>query len=88
MQKEYEQEVTEWISKQAKDTANNICNNRSAKSTVSKSGYDVWRDNNLFFDKMEVYRRDVYQGAPLDAYTDDFMQAVLEWDKWRKEHIK
>ena len=65
LQDQYEQEVNEWISKQAKDTANNICNNRSAKSTVSKSGYDVWRDNNLFFDTLSEYYTDVDHGGSI-----------------------
>lgn len=54
----------------------------------SKSGYDVWRDNNLFFETLNDYYYDVDHGASLDAYTKDFLSMVLDWEKWRKEHIK
>lgn len=54
----------------------------------SKSGYDVWRDNNLFFDTLAAYQCDVDHGGSLDAYDKDFLSMVLEWEKWRAEHIK
>ena len=55
---------------------------------ISKSGYDVWRDNNLFFDTLYEYYYDVDHGASLDAYDKDFLSMVLDWEKWREEHIK
>lgn len=54
----------------------------------SKSGYDVWRDNNLFFETLNEYYYDVDHGASLDAYDKDFLSMVLDWEKWREEHIK